>query len=790
MSTFTRTYRAWALTGLVTLLAGTAAASEESWEDLSRGVESRKKDLSILIQQAQQQGVNAEYAAVSEQVITLFQQAARNDYENMDEVRRIFKTFHHYPKIDSKWTDDLPMNELYACLDVADHAIAELKQQLDGNMTLTKSPDLFTGKMTLGASDYQRDGQPIFPYSLVWLTGEKGHREALGNMGGGYLHLSQLTEAGRPNARTAQRVLERVEQQREWNAAPMVFLMGHGAAGWMKKQHPEIVHGERNFTRYDIDSPYIRDWIKTLCAESLPQLSQACGEQPMMHLLANEPHFAIKRGGWLARNGLSDLTMQKYYGWLEAKYKKIAVLNKVYGTTYAAFDEVKFYKENPKKYRGPTAHQARQLDPNLRGGPVWYDACRFNQERVNEWFSFLKEQMQGNDGGRTAPVSIKMLGFTLSRNTRDGGMDIEYLTKLQDVIGADLRVAPAGAEFYGKHEEGMDPETGWQAQYAYDWSEQAMFLDFSKSICPEKPFYDSEWHGFGSVGWRHFNMSREYVRSALWQAFSHGMSMIKPWLWGRDENGAINDKADHIGELSTQPVAVAAYGRTMRELNAHAERVSSLVPQKRNFMIYYCEESAIQDESYTAGFKRIYESLKMLNFVTGFTTPTEISGLDSDQVVIVPPTPFISDRSVAALRAFSAAGGKVVLVGAEQSFIKTELGVARKPVRLKSVKSMPFENATDLISAFEKGLTRFKFAEPVSIKVRDQKGAKAYGVCVQQARAPDSGEVTVLLNNLSKNVRVVTLPSDQVFFDVIAGRPIENRLVLAPCKVLLLRRVQ
>lgn len=88
-------------------------------------------------------------------------------------------------------------------------------------------------------------------------------------------------------------------------------------------------------------------------------------------------------------------------------------------------------------------------------------------------------------------MTIKVLGYSLSNSTRDGGMDMEYLTKLQDIMGADLRCMPLGANIYGKLEEGQYPETAWQSHFSYEWSEQSMFLDFSKSLCPEKLFYDS-----------------------------------------------------------------------------------------------------------------------------------------------------------------------------------------------------------------------------------------------------------------------------------------------------------
>ncbi len=756
-------------------------ASAAEWKSLCRQVGARQEQLLAMIREARRKRLVTDYAEISYQVVALFRQAAEHDYGHMDEVRRIFKGFWPFPKIDPVHTERLPFAELEACLDVADHAMAELKRQLDGEAAPAAPPDFARGRMVLDAFCYRLDDRPVFPYSLVWLPYASAHTQALGNMGGGYWQIDFLEEDGSPDQDRLRRTVESLEQEAAGNAAPMVNLMGHRPARWQKEQHPEILDGARNFTQYDIDSPLVRRWIGQLCEGFGPAMAKACGRQPMVHLLANEPHFATARGGWKAENGISDVTMEKFHAWLRGRYQTLEALNSAYGADHGGWDQVLFHETPPR---------ARQIDPNLRGSPVWYDWCRFNQQRVNEWFAFLKQQVQANDDGRKAPVSIKMLGFTLSRSTRDGGMDIEYLTRLQEVMGADLRVAPAGAQFFGRHEEGMDPETGWQARYAYDWSEQAMFLDFSKSLCPEKVFYDSEWHGFGAVSWRHFNMSREYVRSALWMAFTHGMGAIKPWLWGRGENGALRDSADHIGELSTQPIAVDAYGRTMKELNAHAGRVLAVQPATRDLLVFYCEESAIQDGEYTQGFKSVYEALKLLNRHVGFATPTEIGRLDpAVQQVVVTPTPYIADGSLAALRAFQARGGRIILVGAERSFLKNELGAPRTAGLGEVPLSLPVDTATALADAFETVLASNPFS-PLIVAVKDAAGRPARGVMVNHGKDPESGRPVLVLNNFSHERRVVELGMEDgrtpMVADLIRSSKVAARIGMDPCDVRLL----
>lgn len=755
------------------------ANNDAVWDQLNHKVETRRIELNVLISEANQKGINTDYASVSEQVISAFQMAAQHDRENVERVRRIFQTFSYYNKTDPMAADQLAFNELKACLDVADHAAAELRRQLAREITLSDPPDFTNGMMELAAGYYRLDGRAVFPSSLVWMPKEEEFMQAFGRLGEGYYTLGGLKEDGTLDSRVLKRAVASLENQCQLNAAPLVFFMGHAPAGWMKRQHPEIMEGARHFTQYDIDSPLIRAWIKTLCARLLPGMSQAGGNRPMAHLLANEPHFATQKGGWRARNGLSKFGMQKYRHWVAVKYKTVEAVNDAYNTSYKNLDQVKV--DLP-------------INPALRGGVLWYDWCRFNMDRVNEWFTFLKQQVQANDLFKS-PVTIKMLGFTLSTPLRDHGLDIEYLTKLQDIPGADLRVAPYDAIFYGKHEEGLDPETGWLSRYAYDWVEQSMYLDFTKSICPDKLFYDSEWHGFGAVSWRHFNLSRDYVRSALWLAFSHGMGAIKPWLWGRGSDGSLKENADHIGELATQPVALDAYGRTLKELNAHAERVASATPRERFFIIYYCEEAAIQDENYTGHFKDIYEALKLLNLPVGFTTPSEIGGLDArKQILIIPPTRFIADDSLARIKTFQHSGGRVVLVDVDRSFLKNEVGVTRSGAGItKSFATLPLNSVLQMAEDLDSALAPVKPAMPMDVAVTDLAGKKAYGVIIHQSRDPKTQKLLLVLNNVSKDQRAINFKLNgkpmEKMMDVITRRLVRNGLKLEPCDVRMLNNI-
>lgn len=758
---------------MFTLFLPTAQAqSDADWNGLKQQVQQRAAALDKLIAEADGNNVATGYANVSRHVIATYLIAAQYDKEHVEQNRKLFQGRWWHTKTDPKEADNLPWKELKACIEVADRSIAELQSQIDGSVKLKTPPNLLQGKIKFDGSGWTMDDKPIFPYSLTWLPGTPEYTQTLGNIGGTYYQLTNLQDDGTVGKRVVKKSVTSIQDDVKGNSAPLVHLMGHAPAPWMAQQHPEIVEGARNFTKYDIDSPLVRQWIDQLCGNLLPAITNAAGDQPQVHLLANEPHFATAKGGWKARNGVSKLTMQKYRDWLAKKYSSVDALNAAQGSQWKSFDDVAI--EMP-------------INPKLRGSAVWYDWCRFNMDRVNDWFTFLKQTTQSHDPARS-PVSIKLLGHTLGSEERDGGMDIEYLTKLQEVPGADLRVVPDGATFYGKNEDGRDTATGWAFRYDYLWVDQSMMLDFSRSLCPDRPFYDSEWHGFGTVSWRHYRMKPEYVRSSMWMAFTHGMRAIKPWLWGRDLNGMMK-QADHIGELATQPVAVDAYGRVMKELNAHAVHVIGASPSQRNFLIYYCEETAIQDEHYMPHMTEVYEALKILNVTVGFVTPSDIGSLDPKvQTVIVSPTQFISAPSLAKLEKFAQSGGRIVQVGGNGNFSKTELGAKRKEKTSLSIfADLPMADVPSMADALAKKLERVTPALPLEVRMEDAKGEPAYGVIMTQHMHPSKKAVSIVLNNVANETRTISIEMPKGVsgkqLDAITNQPVENEFAMEPCDV-------
>ncbi|WP_370977880.1 beta-galactosidase [Agaribacterium sp. ZY112] len=743
------------------LQAWQGTTDDATFHGLKSELESKRDDLLTLIETAELQGINVDYAYVSQVVIERFLIYSQFDRANPNLIQDAVDALWWGERVEDNYSTTLAFEQLADSIELADSAIEELQAQIDGNIQLADPVDFSQGSMSISDGEFLLDGKPVFPSSFIWMPSDIDTVKAFGNMGGVYYSVNELREGDSgvsPWAISSD--IDSLASQDIANMAPQVFFLGYNGAAWMKEQFPELWEVGRNFVPFDIDSPLIRSWYRALFEGYMPEVSIST-DTLRIHLLANEPHFATREGGWLAENGLSENSMLKYQAWLEDKYSNdIQALNSAYGATHADFSAAKEAMPVP-------------VPKSLQGGAQWYDWCRFNMARVTNWFQFLADGTQEHDVA-DSPVTIKLLGGQLVERWRDHGMDMEALVKLQGVLGSDFTLGPHDLLNINMSAASLE----WRERYAMDWREQSMGLDFAKSIAPGKPFYDSEWHGL-SGKWQHFDMDPAYVRSALWLAINHGMNAVNAWVWGRRNDGDMRPvNSIFVSEPTTQPLMMDAFGRTMKELNAHAERFSYLAADEREVYFYYLEDSAIQDLSYIESLVSVYEAVKLLNVQVGFTTPSEISTLSNDKLLIVSPSIYASQSALDALASFD---GKAILVNEGVSFSKTELGLDRTPVDFDAWAELAFSDVLTMYEQLE-GLIRSELNSAyIDYQVLDMAGEPSWGVFVRQYQHANTGQVVLSLINIAKGPRqvVLNLPNGvSTVQDLIYGKDVNAEIEL------------
>ncbi|MBT3291556.1 MAG: hypothetical protein HN380_29705, partial [Victivallales bacterium] len=584
---------------------------------------------------AEKGGVEVARESVTITTAELFLVYAQWDKENVAEVEKAIASWWRAKKDAPRLAKELPHWEMADVIQVLAKARQELAEVMQGKVTRRPFVDFDMTALVEKDGYYRQRGRPVFPSTFVWQPNDEKLNEAYGVIGGKYIHLPHIRAEGeKPDIG-----YEPDDQE----PLGYIFLGQKHAPRWLVKEHPEITDGKHHYTGFDTDHPVARDLWASMLADTVPQFRGRKVSQGG-YMLTNEPHWFTCTEGW-ATDPVSEKTKARFRGWLKERHGNIAALNALWQAEFASFADVRI---------------TVPIDAALRGQPVWYDWCRFNMDRITEWFGFLKQEIRRHDP--TAQTHIKLIPGHLSRHSRCHGLDFEALVRLQDIIGCDAGVVNVP---HWKNKE------TWPERYACDWRDQALPLDFFRSISPDKVVFDSEWHSLSKSNIRNPRMSGEYARAALWLAHLHGTGMNQTWYWSRNLDGSLSKRsgsAFHASNLA-QPLVMDSYGRTMKELNAFSPEVVALAMQPKLARIYYSEASAIQDKAYMDhvydAYKALYHGGLPLGFVTkGLLAEASEVEMESWPLLVVPHADHIMAGDREALGKYLAQGGTLLVVGA------------------------------------------------------------------------------------------------------------------------------
>ncbi|MFG0250092.1 MAG: beta-galactosidase [Phycisphaeraceae bacterium JB051] len=686
-------------------------------------------ELQQLRQQLQDRGIDTRYEQVTLHTIKLFTTYIAYDKANPQVLEKVYQKYHkQIPDTPAAMARQLPERELADCWKLLEQCRQSLEQLSLQTYTRPQSPILDGRKITINKGFFVQDDRPVFPGTLIWMPYTPENQQAFGSFKGAFTTLDYLSPDLKGIRGGDGSVLATKRYPADDTQFPSGLFLGHIPADWMVTQHPEIKLGARLFTKYDIDNPLIRDWLKVLIQKAV---SQSIDHNPMhLYLLANEPHWASAKGGWLSSEA-STHTHAKFRDWLKQQYADLKSLNTTWQASFESFDDVTI--DIP-------------IEPKLRGTAIWYDWCRFNMDRVTDWFTFLKTTIAEHDPA--IQCTIKMLGGHMEDAGRDHGLDIEQLVNLQEVGGLDAHPSPANARFHDPNKQAKRAHP-----YAIDWRSQSNMLDMIKSISPDQPVYDSEWHGMGTVGWISNDMSHDFIRAAMWLSFLHGNSVINSWYWARKDDG--KPMPAMLASPMAQPIALNAYGQTLHELNAYAPQVVKLAQRPKNVRIFYTEESAIQDAAYCTDLIPLHEAMTLTGASVGYLTPKMIRENKTQcDMLVVPNARFISNDSLDALAKVKT---KLLFVGNDH-FKFDQHGQPRQgalPITIDPASQIGMSKTDVLTWTLKKHFAKAGVL-PAIMPIDRATGGLPMGVLIRVAQM-DSGQYLVSLVNTATTDQDIVL---------------------------------
>ena len=540
-------------------------------------------------------------------------------------------------------------------------------------------------------------------------------------------------------------------------------MWDYAAPGWLAKIAPDIdVEKGKGWFRssIDIDHPLTQRFKTSWFKYATSQLKN----------IPNNFCYSLMGEERCSPDFRSKYTAKRYENWLEEKYQDIDGLNKAWGTDYKDFKE-----------------PADKKSLETKGGH--YDWHRFNQYRLttfNQWQidGIKKEDPQAlytcwPPGGGLVST---LIGSHFSRL----GVNWENIINQCSVVGWDGAIIPCEVK------ERKSVMAHAQAdKYNLGWRAEIIYYDIAKSIAPNKPIFDPEWHTIASF--KHLSplgISPDFLRTALWMQHLHGLGAHLAWLWGRKADGTPH-WWEFLGGLLTQPQLLESWGRTVLELRRLTEYIVLFPQLERRVRILYSEPSCIQDgRVYADELSEVYEALYFLDYPAGFITEKMIreGKLRDCSLLVIPNARYVNEEAVAGIREYQRKKGRVIIIGKE-SLKYDEYGKERDISNFLKEEDIYLAGSTaeEYSAQLDNILDELGIKRPV--RLLDKEGKNAWGIELRTAYK-DGRKIVYLINLNRHNAEVVLKAEKRIrkVKDLIDNKVIELNcpFILEPRKPMLL----
>lgn len=540
-----------------------------------------------------------------------------------------------------------PKWELQQTSDIVDGALARLTAVLQRPERRRPVPKTNVDHLTVVDGFLSSDAQPVFSGGFIWAPMEMDSAY-FGLIGGEvWLPFGTLQSDGTLSDTTIEGIVNKLNAlQAKGQKGSIGF--GQNMASWAIRQWPDIDDYKGHFFSYDIDHPQVKGlWLDFIAA-----LVPKARDHPAKfdYQLAVEPIWP-SIGDWMVNNA-SPHTYQRYRSWLRERYGSIHALNSSWGTQYTGFSDI----------------TSRPSDNS--NAALWYDWCRFNQWRVTDFFTFIRDAIHRYDPAAVCHIRISVGGINYidagerACTNLHSGIDREALTDLMEINGLDnfMQASSGRVSEQLRYYEEYDVDA-----YALRWLGHTILLDFIRSLGPDKLIYDSEWHSVSSVYYLNPEPPAGYMHTALWLSALHGLGATRTWYWSRNANGSINRFPEEFyGSLLVQPRLLNEYGIGLAELNTFGKEVVALERAPKQIRLLYSEPSAIQSVDYLHHQMITYEALHFTGLPVGFVTENDLktSGLPAScRWLIVADASHVRQTTLSWLSQYVKGGGKLLVLG-------------------------------------------------------------------------------------------------------------------------------
>lgn len=597
--------------------------------------QTKMEELSNLITKAKSSGINTLKEETALRTAEFFIIYADWDEKNVEFNMEQFSRVDKYKAEKEKYAELLPEFQRSEILKMMNSSIKELQSVIDGNTRRFESPKVDWKNVTIDGDKMVYNGRPVFITDWNFKAESEKYTEYHGNQSGFFLTPSfVVNEKGDLNPS-----ILKLLKEKPCEGAGYIFFNHTSFPQWAIEKDPSINDGPGlSYTKYDINNPLARD-VQSKLIKAVVPYTRGKNFSRFGYMLCNEPHWNTIENSWAA-SPFSEHAYSAFRLWLKKRHGNIETLNELWGTTYGDFESI---------------DESRMMIASQQGSAQYFDFMSFNQDRVTDWFSFLRSEIRKYDP--EALTHVKVMPELWSEGLRDHGLDIEALVYNTEIIGHD---ASSGEQWM------WGEPFVWETNYKMDWKEICMAQDFFKSVSPEKIMFNTESHFLSTGKQRDLYMTPQYVRCNFWLATIHGMTASQNWFWYRQEDGSPRNSYEgsnaYAASANHQPRIINEAHATIIDLNSVSEEIMTFQQQRKAIRVFYTKASSINDVSYSDDLFANYESLVFDGIPVGFATEGIIRNNKNDwDVITIYKTPHAFKGDINALQSYLDQGGTVIM---------------------------------------------------------------------------------------------------------------------------------
>lgn len=604
-------------------------------------------------------------------------------------------------------------------------------------------PRYQTGPTEIRDGAFWQEGRPTYFTGVGHFGQIRKDLPILNNHGLNIIQMEMGPRDGLPDPDTVDvnairdNVVYWLDQAAEHNVAVNLLISPHYFPQWALDADPAHAQCGEGFLKFCIEAPNTRLVMEKWLDALMPMIAG----HPALHsiCLSNEPQYRGKCG----------YERQLFQEWLKGKWGTMRQLNKHYGTKFRRVSDIELPSDAGSGYG------------------LFFDACRFNQERFLAFHEMLRDRIHLH--APELPVHAKTMSHAFEDPGRfEVGIDYEKFNQLDRIAGNDCVYA-----FNGER----------PGAYACDWLNMAMNYTLQHCTAPDSPIFNSENHLIADGDARY--MPEAYIRTVYWQEALHGQGATTTWVWERGQEG------DFSENILTRANCVRALGTVALDLNRLAPEVHAFSRAKGDMAVLYAYSSLLPSLDHMREAKAVFEGAYFADTVCDFITESQVEAgdLENYKLVVVPYAAHTPDGVLGAFNRYINKGGTVVAIG--PCFTHDEYGRERKQGLVSSGRGN-LKIYPDPLSPYayrdilNRLLDETGVARPVRVKGLHEE--PVWGVNLRTVE--QDGRRLVSLLNLSRKPETVRLtggvPIERAL-DLLANREVTLPLTLAPLEPVLLK---